>query len=258
MSSNLLVPSEVAEATVATGIKKASGKPMQTLIAGILAGMFISLGAVGSITLWAKIADPGIGKFMGSAIFPVGIMLVILAGSELFTGNCLLALAWMHKKIRTRDLLNNWGLVYLGNLIGSLFLVGLIYFSHLWEMGGVVNSIGDKAIHIAEAKAGLTFGTAVFRGILCNIVVVLSVWIATASKDVVGKLFALWFPITLFVLSGYEHVIANMFFIPMGMVLGADIAFADALVNNFIPVTIGNIIGGAVIVPGLYYLLEKK
>jgi len=255
MEKLMLSPAEVADATVKMGKAKGAKGTVNLLVLGILAGMFIAFGAAGAVVLWGLSTLPALGKFLGAAIFPVGIMLVVLAGSELFTGNNLMTLGMFKGEYGFGHVLKNWVPVYIGNFIGSIFMAFLIYQAHLWGNGDTVNAIGEKAIKIAEAKVGLGFSAAMFRGILCNIVVVLACWISFAAKDVTGKIFALWFPITLFVLSGYEHSVANMFFIPVGMFLGGNVTWGTMIMNNLLPVTIGNIIGGAIVVPGLYYIL---
>ena len=244
MEKLMLSPAEVADATVKMGKAKGAKGTVNLLVLGILAGMFIAFGAAGAVVLWGLSTLPALGKFLGAAIFPVGIMLVVLAGSELFTGNNLMTLGMFKGEYGFGHVMKNWIPVYIGNFIGSVFMAFLIYQAHLWGNGDTVNAIGEKAIKIAEAKVGLGFSAAMFR---C--------WISFAAKDVTGKIFALWFPITLFVLSGYEHSVANMFFIPIGMFLGGNITWGTMIMNNLIPVTIGNLIGGAIVIPGLYYIL---
>ena len=191
--------------------------------------------------------DIGLAKLLGAMIFPVGLMLVVVCGAELFTGNNLMTIAVLDKKITIQQMFRNWGLVWIANLIGSLFLAILVYYSNL-----LTGDALSKAISTAEIKVGLPILQAFFRGILCNIVVVLAVWLATSAQDIVSKIFACWFPIMLFVLCGFEHSVANMFFIPMGMMLGANIGILDFILNLII-VTFGNIIGGAIIIPFTYY-----
>jgi formate/nitrite transporter len=258
MEKMMLSPAEIANATVNAGKAKGSKPTFNLLVLGFLAGMFIAFGAAAATVIWGLSTLPAMGKFLGAAIFPVGIMLVVLAGSELFTGNNLMTLGMFKGEYSFGHVMKNWIPVYIGNFIGSVFMAYLIYASNLWATDGVLTAVGTKAVAIAEGKLALGFSAAMVRGILCNIVVVLAVWISVASKDVTGKIFALWFPITLFVLSGYEHSVANMFFIPVGMFLGGDVTWATMFTNNLIPVTIGNIIGGAIIVPGLYHILFGK
>ncbi len=256
MSKRMLSPKEIAEATVNGGVKKANLSSTQMILLGVFAGMFIGFGAHADITviqtMW-KI-DVGLAKFMGAAVFPVGLMLVLMAGAELFTGNNLMTLAYMNNKITLNKMLKNWGFVYLGNFIGSILLAWVLSKSGLYGSEPMI----VKAQAIASGKLSLPFGQAIIRGILCNIIVVLAVWFATASKDVTGKIFAAWFPIMMFVLSGFEHSIANMFFIPIGKFVGLDVSWAQIWMNNLIPVTIGNIIGGAIIVPVVYHLCYAK
>lgn len=251
MDGRMLTPDEIALATIEAGTKKANLPFYKMILLGILAGIFIGFGAHGSLTVMQtlKEIDIGLMKLLGAVVFPVGLMLVVIAGAELFTGNNLMALALMSKRITFSKILKNWVFVYLGNFIGSVLLVFLIYKSGL-----VSDNIKDLSINIALSKINLTFSQALIRGILCNILVVLAVWMATGSKDISSKIFAIWFPIMLFVLAGYEHSVANMFYIPLGKLLGANIKWSEMLIKNLIPVTIGNILGGAIFVCGFYYL----
>ncbi|MBO3444657.1 formate/nitrite transporter family protein [Clostridium sp. CCUG 7971] len=256
MDKRFLTPGEIAEAIVNVNIKRAGLDTKPCLLLGVLAGIFIGLGGLGNIIFTQTLAgiDPGLAKFAGGVVFPVGLMLVVMCGAELFTGNNLMSLAVMEKKISMGQMFRNWGLVYIANFIGSLFLVLLVFYSST-----LTGDAATKAIAITESKVALTFSEAFFKGILCNILVVLAVWMATAAQDVVSKIFACWFPVMLFVLCGFEHSVANMFFIPMGMSLGADVGIAQ-LIMNLIPVTLGNIVGGAIIIPFMYrscYLNKK-
>ena len=175
-------------------------------------------------------------------------MMVILCGAELFTGNNLMTLALMDKKITIKGMLTNWVVVYIGNLIGSILLTFVLAKSGLYA-----DAVLDKAVAVAQAKAGMPFSTALIRGILCNMLVVLACWMQAGSKDMIGKIFAIWFPIMLFVFAGFEHSVANMTYIPLGIFLGADVSWGQMFINNLLPVTLGNIIGGAIIVPCAYY-----
>lgn len=257
MEKKFLTPPEIAEAWISIGIKKSNLKITNMLLLAVFAGMFIGFGAHADIIViqtLGKNVDVGLAKFLGAAVFPVGIMLVILAGAELFTGNNLITLAVMDKKLATSKMMKNWIVVYIGNFIGSILLAFLLYKSGLYTQEAVT----VKAIGIAEGKCALTLSQAIIRGILCNILVVLACWIQVAATNVIGKIFALWFPIMLFVLSGFEHSVANMFFIPLGKFLGANITWTQIWLNNLIPVTIGNIIGGAVVVPFVYWYVYVK
>jgi formate/nitrite transporter len=173
------------------------------LLMSVMAGLYISLGSQGFIVTYDNI-------FLRAAVFPVGLMLIVLVGGELFTGNCLMTFALLQKKIKAGDYLKSLVQVLVGNLIGALLAVALLY------LGGVYNNpvLQETVVKIASAKLSLTFTEALCRGILCNILVSLGVWFATTAKDTTGKLLGCWFPIMLFVLTGYEHVVANMFYLP--------------------------------------------
>lgn len=257
MDKKMLSPKEIAKATVNVGYEKVNKSSTTLLFLGVLAGAFIAFGAVGSTIMGALVKDEGVAKFIGASVFPVGLILVIMAGAELFTGNNLMTLGLMTKRYGVKDMFRNWIIVYAGNFIGSLAVALLIAKSGLYE--GVV---ADTAISIAVKKTtiitNLGLGAVLSRAILCNIIVVLAVWLATGAKDMIGKIFSCWFPIMLFVLSGYEHSIANMFFIYVGKYIGAEITQAEIWINNLIPVTVGNLIGGAIIVPVCYYLIFFK
>lgn len=248
MEKRFLAPKEIANAMINVGVGKANLKTSAMIYLGILAGMYIGFGGLANTIISQTLGniDPGFAKFAGAAVFPVGLMLVVVAGAELFTGNNLMTLAVMNKKITLSQMLRNWGVVWVANFVGSVLLALVVFY------GGVLSGdAGTKAIAIAESKASLDIATLILRGILCNILVVLAVWMATSSQDIISKLFACWFPIMLFVLCGFEHSVANMFFMPMGMLLGAKVTLG-ALIKNLVFVTIGNILGGAIIVPFLY------
>lgn len=255
MSKNLLTPAEIAEKMLDVSEKKASNSFFKQFLLGIMAGMFIAFGGAASTVMWGTNGDLGVAKYLGAAVFPVGIILVVMAGSELFTGNNLMTLGLMKGRIKLSGLLQNWSAVYLGNFVGSIVIAWLVFKGELWGTPASLNVIGQKAVAIAQAKAGLSFSVAFFRAILCNIFVVLAVWMATGASTVQGKVLTLWFPISAFVIGGFEHVIANMFFIPVGMFYGANVTWTQMITSNFLPVTLGNIVGGAIIVPGMYYMI---
>lgn len=256
MDKRFLAPKEIANAMVNVGVGKANLKTSAMIYLGILAGAYIGFGGLANTIVSQTLGniDPGLAKFAGAAVFPVGLMLVVVAGAELFTGNNLMALALMNKKITVSQMLKNWGVVWVANLVGSVLLALIVVYTGILD-----GDAGTKAMTIAEGKASLDVMTLIGRGILCNILVVLAVWMATSAQDVVSKLFACWFPIMLFVLCGFEHSVANMYFIPAGMLLGAKVTMGQ-LVKNLVCVTIGNLLGGAVIIPFLYqnaYLKEE-
>lgn len=254
MDKRFLTPREVANATVNVGINKANLSTSSCIKLGILAGIFIGFGGLGNILFGQTISniDPGLGRFVGAMVFPVGLMLVVICGAELFTGNNLMTLAVLEKKITIGQMFRNWGFVYLANFIGSVVLALIVFYS-----GTLSGDAATKAMAIAESKANLDILQMFLRAIMCNILVVLAVWMATASQDIISKIFSCWFPIMLFVLCGFEHSIANMFFIPMGMLLGAEVSIVGLLIN-LVFVTLGNIVGGAIIIPFAYHRCYLK
>ena len=250
--NGFLSPAEIGEVWIGNGVKKASLSIGKMLVLGIFAGIFIGFGAHGFLLATGigkgALSEAMIAKLIGASVFPAGLMMVILCGAELFTGNNLMTLALMDKKITIKGLLTNWVVVYIGNLIGSVLLAFVLAKSGLYA-----DAVLDKALAVAQAKVGMSFSAALIRGILCNILVVLACWMQAGSKEMIGKIFAIWFPIMLFVFAGFEHSVANMNYIPLGIFLGADVSWGQMFINNLLPVTLGNIIGGAVIVPCVYY-----
>lgn len=254
--NNFNNPAEISQCMVDGCNKKAKLSIGKMLLLGIFAGMFIGFGAYG-FTLITSGAGTGFeatfAKFLGASVFPVGLMLVVLCGAELFTGNNLMTLSVLKKEITVGAMLRNWGVVWVANLIGAVLLAFLMSKSGLYN-----EAMTAKAIGIAEAKVAIPLVAVIIRAIFCNILVVLAVWMAAGSRDIIGKIFAIWFPIMLFVLSGFEHSVANMFYLPMGLFVGANITWAQIFINNILPVTLGNIIGGAAIIPFVYYFCYLK
>jgi len=267
-------PATVADTLTRTVcIKKTQESLLRLTILGIFAGVYIGFGAQLAIMVTHDMAGflgVGMAKLIGGAVFSVGLMLVVIAGAELFTGNNLIFLSVLDRQVGVGRLLRNWGIVYFANLLGSLLLVLLMYWSNLWEVNGAL--VGAKALSIANAKVNLSFLEAFARGILCNWLVCLAVWMAVSARTVVGKIFAILFPIMAFVASGFEHSVANMFFIPMGLALKSQAAVVSAagltdalshltvggMVMNLIPVTLGNIVGGAFFVATLYWIVYLR
>ncbi len=261
-------PATVADNLTRTAcVKKTQQSFIRLSILGVFAGVYIGFGAQLATLVTHDLAafvGVGLAKLIGGAVFSVGLMLVVIAGAELFTGNNLIFLSVLDRQIKPRGLLRNWGIVYFANLAGSLLLVLLMYWSGLWKTNG--GAVGATAVGIANAKVNLTFLEAFARAILCNWLVCLAVWMAASARTVVGKIFAIFFPIMAFVASGFEHSIANMYFIPMGLALkGQGLAEATAnltvggmIVKNLIPVTIGNIVGGAFFVATLYWVVYVR
>ena len=268
-----LTTGEILEKVSDSGIAKAEGKTLRLLIWALLAGAYIAFGAQASqMVSFNLLADPdslGMGRLVSAAVFPVGLMMVVLCGAELFTGNCLMIIGVLDRKIRISGMLRNWVLVYLGNFLGALLVVALMKSTGLWETGSGL--LGASVIKTAQAKVQLSFGQAFVRGILCNWLVCLAVWMSTGARETVSKIFAIWFCIGLFVISGFEHSIANMYFIPAGIAAAADsglaqLAGCDAsvltvgnfLIKNLLPVTLGNILGGGLFVGMVYWFTGRK
>lgn len=268
-----LTTGEILEKVSDSGIAKAEGKTLRLLIWALLAGAYIAFGAQASqMVSFNLLADPdslGVGRLVSAAVFPVGLMMVVLCGAELFTGNCLMIIGVLDRKIRISGMLRNWVLVYLGNFLGALLVVVLMKSTGLWETGSGL--LGASVIKTAQAKVQLSFGQAFVRGILCNWLVCLAVWMSTGARETVSKIFAIWFCIGLFVISGFEHSIANMYFIPAGIAAAADSGLAQLagcdvsvltvgnfLIKNLLPVTLGNILGGGLFVGMVYWFTGRK
>ena len=197
----------------------------------------------------------GPGRLLGGIVFSLGLILVVVAGAELFTGNNLIVMAWAGRKISGLDMLRNWTLVYVGNLIGAIATALFVDWSGTLDMGN--GAVSRTALSIAQAKVSLPFDQALIRGILCNALVCMAVWLSYAARHVAGKILAIVFPISAFVALGFEHSIANMYFIPLGMLIGDTITIGQ-LLGNLVPVTIGNIIGGSVLVGLVYWIAYRR
>jgi formate/nitrite transporter len=252
-------------------VQKVNASVFKLIILGILAGVYIGFGACLATLIGhdaAKYIGLGLSRFVAGAVFSVGLMLVVIAGAELFTGNNLMLMSVLDKRASLYKMLYKWLIVFVANFLGSVFLAYLFYKTNLWKMGDM--AVGLSALKIANVKVGLTFAEALTRGILCNWLVCLAVWMAIASREIVGKIFAIFFPIMAFVALGFEHSIANMYFIPMGIFLKGSGVFTDPalklsaltwssfLLKNLIPVTIGNVIGGAIFVGLLYWIVYVR
>lgn len=232
---------ELRQKISALGVKKANTKVWQLLILGILAGLYISL--AGHIYMVAL--EQGMGKIVGGLVFGVGLVLVVLAGAELFTGNVMMLVSTMLSLCTIRKILKNWVSVCTGNFVGSMACALLIWQSGLFGHPGDPTSLGSLAIGVAAAKLKLTFTEAFIRGIFCNILVVLAIILGIIAKDVISKIVALILPVMLFVGSGFEHCIANMYLIPAGLLAGGTaVADLGQMFTNIIPVTLGNLVGG--------------
>jgi formate transporter len=278
-----LLPGEMATRAEYLGVRKAEMPALTMFTLAILAGAFISLGAIFATTVSAgsmavTAADGtvaystglpfGVVRLLSGLVFCLGLILVVVGGAELFTGNNLIVMAWASKKVTTQALLRNWGIVYVGNFVGAIGTAVLMLMSKQYTFGA--NSIGIAALKTAVSKTSLDFWQALVLGILCNALVCLAVWLTYSARSTIDKIMAIIFPITAFVAAGFEHSIANMYFVPYGLLIKAfdpdfiatigdkvpgleKLTWSAFFLNNLIPVTIGNIIGGAVLVAAVYW-----
>jgi formate/nitrite transporter len=286
-----LLPAEMATRAEYLGVRKAEMPAFTMFMLSLLAGAFISLGAIFATTVSAgsmpiTSADGavayttglpfGVTRLLSGLVFCLGLILVVVGGAELFTGNNLIVMAWANGKVTGRALLRNWVIVYLGNFVASIATAALMFFTKQYTFGA--NAVGLTALRIAVAKCDFSFVQAVALGILCNALVCLAVWLTYSARTTIDKILAIIFPITAFVTAGFEHSVANMYFIPIGLFIkDFDPQFMAAVgdrvpnlelltwqaffIKNLIPVTIGNIIGGAVLVAAIYwvvFLRDKK
>lgn len=248
----------------------------QTFILGVLAGVYIGIGAqFATLVTCDSTLHFGLTSLIGGTVFSLGLMLVVIGGAELFTGNCLIIMGYVGKRITTREMLNNWTVSFMGNFVGSLTMVCWMYKTHQWEF--FHDMVGAKALLIAHTKVNLTFKTALARGVLCNAMVCLAVWLCFSGRSVADKVLSIVFPIGGFVASGFEHCVANMYFIPMGIVLRKNpsvIAAAEKMagktldfsqltwngffLNNLFPVTLGNIVGGVILVGIVFWFVYLR
>jgi formate/nitrite transporter len=266
-----LLPPEMAAKAEDAGVAKAHLSAVSMLILAFLGGAFIALGA----NLFTVVTtDSGLGygttRLIGGIAFSLGLILVVIGGAELFTGNNLIVMAWASRKISGPLLLRSWTLVYIGNFAGALATAVLVYVSHQWTFDG--NQVGQNALLIANRKVNLGFPQAIALGMLCNSLVCLAVWLSYSARSNIDKAVAIVFPITAFVASGFEHSIANMYFIPAGLLLKHEdavtamqtpvdlshLTWSNFFLYNLLPVTIGNIIGGALMVGIIYWLVYRR
>lgn len=257
-------PREIAQRVETVGVAKARLALLPLALLGLLAGAFIGLGALGFVIVKS---DPSLGyaagQWLGGLVFSLGLLLVVVAGAELFTGNNLLAMAWADGKISARELLRNWFVVCLANLIGAAGLALLVFLSGHTQLNG--GAIAQTVYKIALAKQGLPWQEALFRGVLCNLLVCMAVWMAMAGRSVVDKAVAIVFPISAFVAAGFEHSIANMYLMPLawllqqsGAVPPAPLITAAGMLGNWLPVIAGNLLGGSVLVALTYHLIYRR
>ncbi|MEP7216784.1 MAG: formate transporter FocA [Anaerolineaceae bacterium] len=276
-SFDALLPAEMANRAVDVGQRKAELDAITLFALAVLAGAFVALGAVFSTTVFAGAGGHvgfGIARLLAGIAFSLGLVLVVVGGAELFTGNNLIVMAWAARRVSTARLLRNWIIVYLGNFTGAVATAGLVYFAEQYRFGDGV--VGKTALDTANLKAGLGFWQAIALGVLCNALVCLAVWLSFSARSTIDRVVSVVFPVSAFVAAGFEHSIANMYFVPFGLLVKrgapdsfwtsiqssrgayADLTWRNFLVNNLIPVTIGNVIGGAVLVGGAYWLIYLR
>ncbi len=277
ISLDSLLPPEMAKKAENIGVNKVNLGPFRMLALAVLAGAFIALGAVFMTTVTAGAAGVlpyGIARLMGGLAFCLGLILVVVAGAELFTGNNLIVMAWASRKVTTGKLLRNWIIVYFGNFVGAILTAYGMYLSGQFAFGQ--GAVGLQALTVANAKVGLSFTQAVVLGVFCNALVCLAVWLCMSARTTTDRILSILFPITAFVAAGFEHSIANMYFIPVALFIknGApaefwtnigktaadfgNITWGNFFVANLLPVTIGNIIGGVLMVGLVYWFIYLR
>jgi formate/nitrite transporter len=282
ISFDTILPSAMALRAEAGGVTRAAMDPLAVFVLSLLAGAFISFGAVFATTVGAggigsdATLPYGVMRLLTGVVFSVGLVLVVVGGAELFTGNNMLVMAWASGKVTTRAVLSNWVVVFAGNFVGAIATAALVFVSTQYTFGG--GSVGLNALTIANGKSALAFGPAFMLGILCNALVCLAVWMCYGARTTIDRVVTIVPPISAFVAAGFEHSIANIYFIPFGLFIkaGAPDSFWKAIGKtpadfpsltwdnfvfaNLIPVTLGNIVGGSVLVAAVYWFvyLRKK
>ena len=272
-----LLPGEMASKAQEIGIKKANLDFLSTFALAVLAGAFIALGCIFytiSQTTGGVAIPWGVSRIIGGLAFSLGLILVIVGGAELFTGNNLIIMAWASRKLSTWRVARNWGIVFVGNLCGAVATTLVVFWSQHYQMDN--GGVGATALNIGITKVDLGFGQAIILGILCNAMVCMAVWLTYSARTVMGRIMAIIFPITGFVAAGFEHCVANMYFVPYAILvkvgapdsfwqsIGTTAASYDHLtwgsffVNNLIPVTIGNLIGGVFFVALVYWVIYLR
>jgi len=253
-------PREIAARVEAACVAKAGTPLLSLAMLGVLAGAFIGLGSLFAVIVFS---DASLGfaaqRLLGGVVFSLGLVLVVVAGAELFTGNNLLAMGWAHGCLSTRDVLRNWVVVCAANFAGAAGLAVLVFLSGHAEMND--GAVGRTYLEIAAAKSALPFWSAFFRGVLCNVLVCMAVWMSLAGRSVVDKVVVVVFPVAAFVAAGFEHSIANMYFFPLAMLLQAAAGEPAPLAwlwTNLVPVIAGNLLGGSVLVALVYHVISRR
>ena len=268
-----LPPAEVARKAESVGVAKAAAGKFDVFVLSVLAGSFIALGAIFATTVSAGGGELpyGVVRLLAGLVFTLGLILVVVAGAELFTGNNLIVMAWASRRVRTAQVMANWGIVFVGNFVGAFATAVLLFVSEQYSFGG--GEVGRAILAIGVAKTSLGFLQAVALGMLCNALVCLAVWLTYGAHTTTDKILAIIPPIAAFVAAGFEHSVANMYFLSIALLVKSDEKFLSALdpqpdlsqltvqgflVDNLLPVTIGNILGGAVMVGAVYWLVYLR
>lgn len=274
---NYFLPEEIVENNIKSGVKKTGLPIYKMILLGILSGMFIGFGSEASSLAVHNISDVGLSRTLMGVIFPVGLMMIVIMGCELFTGNCTIFMAVMDKKVKLRAMLKNLIVVYISNLFGSVLIAFMVYMSGQWNYSD--NALGAFTIKVAYGKVNLSFSQTVFSAILCNILVCMAVLMAASAKDIVGKCITIFFAIMAFVVSGFEHCVANMYYLSAGFIasknsdylekaaelygmnsdkISDSLSIGNLFTANLLPVTLGNLIGGIVFISVPLYLVYIK
>jgi formate transporter len=275
VSIDPIMPSDMALRAEQSGVHRASMDPLTVLVLSLMGGAFVAFGAIFATTVSAGGTLPyGVVRLLVGVVFSAGLIMVVVAGAELFTGNNLIVMAWASGKVKTRALLLNWLIAFAGNCIGAVATAGLVFYSTQYTFGG--GAVGLVALTTANSKAALAFAPALTLGILCNAIVCIAVWMCYSARTTVDRVVIIVPPIAAFAAAGFEHCIANAYFIPLGLFIkaGADEAFwnsigktaadfpaltwSNFIFGNLLPVTAGNIIGGSVLVGAVYWFIYLR
>ncbi len=267
-------PKEIIDNNMSGAVNKANLKLSKMFALGVLAGMFIAVGGVTSNTAVHSITNVSLARILAGGVFPIGLLMIVLVGGELFTGNCLMVMSTLDKRISTSLFIRNLIVVFFSNLLGALIMDVLIFYSGNLNISG--GALGAYTIKVAIDKVSITPLRGIASGLLCNFLVCMAILKGAAAKEVAGKIMATWFPIFAFVLNGFEHIVANMYYIPIGILAKTNPEYIEkaqelygitseqlaslniiGLLKNFIPVTLGNLIGGLFIGFMLYYINVK-
>lgn len=258
-------PAEIAVKYEGIGSAKTTMPVVKTFLLGILAGAFIALGGLGSQIGSLCASTPSSGRLISSIIFPIGLFMVLVGGAELFTGNCLIFIPVLSGKATIKGMLKNWVIVYFGNMAGGFIIALLASLGHVYSFND--NTLAASVVSTAINKSTISFSDALIKGILCNVLVCMAVWCSFAADELAGKVLSLFLPVMLFIVCGFEHSVANMYFIPAGMlssmfygIAAPQLSLFNYFFTNLVPVTLGNIIGGGLFIGATYYMiyLNKK